>query len=274
MAQDVSTATLTLNNGARMPQVGLGVWQSSGKTKSAVLSALQAGYRHIDTAAVYGNEAQVGAAIAESGLPREQVFVTSKLWNNDQGYDQALVAFDASMKRLRLRYLDLYLIHWPVPKLRLESWRALERLLADGRVLSIGVSNFLLPHLRELQGVAKVLPAVNQIELSPFLQRRESVALCQELGITLAAYSPLTRGQRLAHPVVVELAQQLGRSPAQILLRWGIEHGFVVLPKSVTPSRIEENAKLFDFSLDVAALSRLDALEEGLVTGWDPATEA
>jgi diketogulonate reductase-like aldo/keto reductase len=274
MAKDVSSAVLTLNSGARIPQVGLGVWQSSGKTKSAVLSALQTGYRHVDTAAVYGNEAQVGAAIAESGLPREQIFVTSKLWNKDQGYDQALLAFDASMKRLKLEYLDLYLIHWPVPKLRLESWRAFERLLADERVRSIGVSNFLSSHLEELQRVAKVLPAVNQIELSPFLQRRETVASCRKLGITLAAYSPLTRGQRLTHPVVVELAQQLGRSPAQILLRWGIEHGFVILPKSVTPSRIEENAKLFDFSLDAAAMSRLDALEEGLVTGWDPATEA
>jgi diketogulonate reductase-like aldo/keto reductase len=274
MAKDVSSAVLTLNSGARIPQVGLGVWQSSGKTKSAVLAALQTGYRHVDTAAVYGNEAQVGAAIAESGLPREQIFVTSKLWNKDQGYDQALLAFDASMKRLKLEYLDLYLIHWPVPKLRLESWRAFERLLADERVRSIGVSNFLSSHLEELQRVAKVLPAVNQIELSPFLQRRETVASCRKLGITLAAYSPLTRGQRLTHPVVVELAQQLGRSPAQILLRWGIEHGFVILPKSVTPSRIEENAKLFDFSLDAAAMSRLDALEEGLVTGWDPATEA
>jgi diketogulonate reductase-like aldo/keto reductase len=273
MSEDISKA-LTLNNGARMPQVGLGVWQSSGKTKSAVLSALSAGYRHIDTAAVYGNEPQVGAAIAESGVPREQLFITTKLWNKDQGYDQALLAFEASMKRLKLDYLDLYLIHWPVPTLRLESWRALERLLADQRVRAIGVSNFLVPQLQELQGVAKVLPAVNQIELSPFLQRKETVTLCRELGITLAAYSPLTRGQRLAHPVVTELAEQLGRSPAQILLRWGIQQGFVVLPKSVTPARIEENAKLFGFALDPAAMSRLDALEEGLVTGWDPATES
>jgi methylglyoxal/glyoxal reductase len=273
MSEDISKA-LTLNSGAAMPQVGLGVWQASGKTKSAVLAALSAGYRHIDTAAVYGNEAQVGAAIAESDVPREQLFITTKLWNKDQGYDQARLAFDASMKRLKLEYLDLYLIHWPVPKLRLESWRALERLLADKRVRSIGVSNFLVPQLHELQGVAKVLPAVNQIELSPFLQRKDTVALCRQLGITLAAYSPLTRGQRLTHPLVVELAQQLRRSPAQILLRWGIQQNFVILPKSVTPSRIEENAKLFDFSLDAEAMRRLDALEEGLVTGWDPATES
>jgi diketogulonate reductase-like aldo/keto reductase len=273
MSEDVSTAVITLNSGARMPQVGLGVWQASGKTERAVLAALQAGYRHVDTAAVYGNEAQVGAAISASDVPREQVFVTSKLWNNDQGYDKALRAFDASMSRLKLAYLDLYLLHWPVAELRLESWRALERLLSEQRVRSIGVSNFLVPHLQELKQRATVLPAVNQIELSPFLQRRETVALCRQLGITLAAYSPLTRGQRLGHPVVSELGRSLGRSPAQILLRWGLQHGFVVLPKSVTPERIRENAALFDFALDAAAMSRLDALDEGLVTGWDPATQ-
>lgn len=274
MSEDVSSAVVTLSSGARMPQVGLGVWQSSGKTKSAVLAALRAGYRHIDTAAVYGNEAQVGAAISESGVAREQVFVTSKLWNNDQGYDKALHAFDASMKRLKLEYLDLYLLHWPVAQLRLDSWRALEQLHADQRVRSIGVSNFLVPHLTELKANARVLPAVNQIELTPFLQRRETVAWCRQQGVTLAAYSPLTRGQRLGHRVVVEIAGRLGRSPAQVLLRWGLQHGFVVLPKSVTPARIEENAALFDFVLDADAMSRLDALEEGLVTGWDPATQS
>jgi diketogulonate reductase-like aldo/keto reductase len=272
MAENVWTESLTLNCGVKIPQLGLGVWQSGGNTKKAVATALAAGYRHVDTAAVYGNEAPVGAAIAESGLPREQLFVTTKLWNNDQGYDKALRAFDASLKRLRLEYVDLYLIHWPVPELRLESWRALEQLFADKRVRAIGVSNFLVPHLQELQGKAKVLPAVNQIELTPFLQRAETVSLCQKLGITLEAYSPLTRGQRLAHPVVTELARETGRSPAQVLLRWGVQHGFVILPKSVTPARIEENAAL-DFELDAAAMQRLDALEEGLVTGWNPATQ-
>jgi diketogulonate reductase-like aldo/keto reductase len=274
MSENVTTASVKLNDGMKIPQVGLGVWQAGGSTKRAVLAALSVGYRHFDTAAIYGNEAQVGAAIAESGIAREQVFVTSKLWNQDHGYDKALRAFDVALKRLRLDYLDLFLIHWPVAELRLESWRALEQLASEKRVRSIGVSNFLVPHLKELTGVAKVLPAVNQIELTPFLQRRETVALCRQLGITLEAYSPLTRGQRLAHPVVVELATALGRSPAQVLLRWGIQHGFVVLPKSVTPARIEENAALFDFELDASSMERLDALEEGLVTGWDPATQA
>jgi len=274
MSKNVTTTLVQLNNGLSIPQVGLGVWQAGGGTKGAVLAALEAGYRHIDTAAVYGNEAQVGAAIAESGIPRERIFVTSKLWNNDHGYDKALQAYDASLKRLKLDYLDLYLIHWPVAGLRLDSWRALERLSADQRVRSIGVSNFLAPHLKELSQAAKVLPAVNQIELTPFLQRSETVASCRELGITLEAYSPLTRGQRLDHPVVVELATSLGRSPAQVLLRWGIQQGFVILPKSVHAPRIAENAALFDFELDAAAMQRLDALEEGLVTGWNPADQA
>jgi diketogulonate reductase-like aldo/keto reductase len=273
MTQSASNVTVVLNSGTVIPQVGLGVWQSGGATKKAVAAALQAGYRHFDTAAVYGNEGSVGTAIAESGVPRDQIFVTTKLWNNDHGYEKALRAFDASLKRLRLEYVDLYLLHWPVAELRLESWRALEQLFADKRARAIGVSNFLEPHLRELAGSAKVLPAVNQIELTPFLQRAETVALCKELGVALEAYSPLTRGQRLAHPVVLELAALTRRSPAQVLLRWGIERGFIVLPKSVNPERIAENAALFDFELDAASNARLDALEEGLVTGWDPATQ-
>jgi diketogulonate reductase-like aldo/keto reductase len=274
MSENVSTAQVPLKGGVSIPRVGLGVWQSGAATKRAVLAAIELGYRHVDTAAVYGNEAQVGAALAESGVAREQLFVTSKLWNQDHGYDKALHAFDTSLKRLKLEYLDLYLLHWPVAGLRLESWRALEQLLADKRVRAIGVSNFLVPHLRELEGAAKVLPAVNQIELTPFLQRRDTVSLCQKLGITLEAYSPLTRGQRLSHPVVVELAAQLQRSPAQVLLRWGIQHGFVILPKSVQPQRIAENAALFDFELDAPAMQRLGALEEHLVTGWNPETQA
>jgi diketogulonate reductase-like aldo/keto reductase len=270
----MTTTFVSLNSGARIPQVGLGVWQAGGATKRAVEAALRVGYRHIDTAAVYGNEAPVGAAIAESGVPRAEVFVTTKLWNQNQGYDAALTAFDASLKRLRLDYVDLYLIHWPVPGLRLESWRALEQLFAERRARSIGVSNFLVPHLQELTGVAKVLPAANQIELTPFLQRRDTVAMCQKLGIRLEAYSPLTRGQRFAHPEVVAIAQQVKRSAAQVLLRWGIQKGFIVLPKSVQAERIAENAAVFDFELDDQAMGRLDALEEGLVTGWDPANQA
>jgi diketogulonate reductase-like aldo/keto reductase len=215
----------------------------------------------------------VGQAIRDSGIPRAEVFVTTKLWNQDQGYDSALRAFESSLKRLGLEYVDLYLIHWPVAELRLESWRALEQLFGDQRARSIGVSNFLTPHLKELAAKAKVLPAVNQIELTPFLQRHETSALCRELGIALEAYSPLTRGERLNHPAVLEIGARVQRSPAQVLLRWNVQHGAIVLPKSVTPARIAENAALFDFELDASAMARLDGLEEGLVTGWNPADQ-
>jgi diketogulonate reductase-like aldo/keto reductase len=271
----LADTTLQLNSGARIPQVGLGVWQtpSGATTRQAVAAALDAGYRHVDTARIYGNEADVGAAVRQSGVAREAVFVTTKLWNADQGYDPALQAFDASLKRLGLDYVDLYLIHWPVAGKRLDSWRALERIHAEGRARSIGVSNFLVPHLEELLGKATRVPAVNQIELSPFLQRRETRALCARHGIVVEAYSPLTHGQRLDHPVVVDVARRVGRSVAQVLLRWGLQQGAVVLPKSTKPARIVENGALFDFTLDDGAMKELDALEEGFVAGWDPAEQ-
>ena len=267
--------TLQLVSGARIPQVGLGVWQtpSGTTTRQAVAAALEVGYRHIDTARIYGNEADVGAAVRASGIPREEIFVTTKLWNADQGYDQALRAFDASLARLGLDYVDLYLLHWPVAGKRLHSWRALESLHAAGRARSIGVSNFLVPHLEELLAAANEVPAVNQIEVSPFLQRRETRALCARHGIVVEAYSPLTHARRLDHPIVKEVARRVGRSAAQVLLRWGLQHGLIVLPKSTKPARIAENGALFDFALDDRAMKELDALEEGLATGWDPADQ-
>jgi diketogulonate reductase-like aldo/keto reductase len=277
MAQlDVRTATFPLNQGGNIPQLGLGVWQAprGNVTRAAVASALRLGYRHIDTARIYGNEADVGAAVRDSDVPRAEVFVTTKLWNDDQGFDAALRAFDASLSRLGLDYVDLYLLHWPVPGKRLDSWRALERIQADGRARAIGVSNFLVPHLRELLASCNVPPAVDQIELTPFLQRRETVALCKQQGIVVEAYSPLTRGVRLGHPTLQQVASRLERSPAQVLLRWGIQQGVVVLPKSTQPDRIAENAQVFDFELDAEALAELEGLEENLVTGWDPATQA
>ena len=265
-------ASLLLNTGASIPQIGLGVWQiaSGAKTVDAVLAALRHGYRLIDTARIYGNERDVGEAVRRSGVPREEIFVTTKLWNADQGYDAARRAFDASLSRLGLDYVDLYLIHWPVLGKRKDSWRALERIFRDKRARAIGVSNFLVPHLRELLADAEVVPAVDQIELSPFLQHRETVALCGEEGIVVEAYSPLTRGMRLNHPGVLSVAARVGKSPAQVLLRWGIQHGFVVLPKSSNETRIAENGDVFRFALDPAAMGELDALEEGLATGWDP----
>jgi len=273
---NVTSAQVTLNNGRAMPQVGLGVWQAprGQVTRSAVQSALAQGYRHIDTARIYGNESDVGLAVRESGIPREEIFVTTKLWNDDQGFDSALRAFEQSLQRLGLDYIDLYLLHWPVKGKRLNSWEALERVYREGRARSIGVSNFLTPHLTELLDDCEVVPAANQIELTPFLQRRDTRALCGRHQIVVQAYSPLTRGEKFGHPLLVEAAHKLARTPAQVLLRWGIQHGHVVLPKSITPSRIAENAALFDFTLDGATMSALDGLEENLTTGWDPAQQA
>lgn len=264
--------TVRMNNGLEIPRLGLGVYQAASgqETRTAVLGALKLGYRHIDTARIYQNEQDVGDALRESGIDRREVFVTTKLWNDDQGYDQALRACEASLKRLGFDYVDLYLLHWPVPAKRLDSWRALERLLKEGRVRSIGVSNFMPHHLEELFAHSEVTPAVNQIEVHPFLQRRETRALCTRHGIVVEAYSPLTRGYRLDHPVVGAIAKESGKTPAQVLLRWGLQHDMVVLPKSVHRARIAENAAVFDFKLTSDQMARLDALEEGLATGWDP----
>jgi diketogulonate reductase-like aldo/keto reductase len=266
---------LSLKTGATIPSLGLGVWQAprGETTRAAVTAAINVGYRHIDTARIYGNEDDVGAAVRASRVSRAELFVATKLWNADQGYDAARRAFDASLARLGLDYVDLYLIHWPVPGKRLESWRALESIFADGRARAIGVSNFLRPHLQELVAAAKVVPHVNQIELTPFLQRRDTTAYCREHGIVVEAYSPLTRGEKLSDPTVSSVAARVRRTPAQVLLRWGLQHGFVVLPKSVHEARIRENAALFDFELAPSDLATLDGLEAGLVTGWDPATE-
>jgi diketogulonate reductase-like aldo/keto reductase len=275
-ATDVSRATLSLNTGATIPQIGLGVWQTprGEGTRQAVTAALELGYRHVDTARIYGNEADVGAGVRASGVPRRDLFVTTKLWNDDQGYDSALRAFDASLARLGLDYVDLYLLHWPVAGKRLESWRALERLHADQRARAIGVSNFMPQHLEELLAHAKIVPAVDQIEVSPFLQQRETRALCSRHGIVVEAYSPLTHGLRLDHPAVAAAAARAGRSPAQVLLRWAIQHDLVPLPKSTSENRIRENAAVFDFVLDADAMAALDRCEEGLTTGWDPRRQA
>jgi diketogulonate reductase-like aldo/keto reductase len=264
--------SLKLNTGARIPLIGLGVWQSpkGHATRDAVSTALRLGYGHIDTARIYGNERDVGEGVRASKVPRGDVFVTTKLWNEDQGYDSALRAFDASLERLGLDYVDLYLIHWPVEGKRLDSWRALEKVFAEKRARAIGVSNFLVPHLEELLGKAKVVPAVNQIEVHPFLQQRETRVFSEKHGIVVEAYSPLTHGERIDDPVITEVAQRAKRTNAQVLLRWGIQHGMVVLPKSVNEARIAENAKVFDFELDSQSMKRLDALDEGAATGWDP----
>ena len=263
---------LAMNDGRGDPVVGLGVYAipPGRPTREAVQAALDAGYRHIDTARLYGNEEDVGAAVRASGVPREEVFITTKVWNADHGYEAALRAGEASLRRLGIGYIDLYLIHWPVPKLRGETWRALVRLREDGVCRSIGVSNYTIPHLEELLATSDVVPAVNQVEFSPFLYQQGLLEFCRSRGILVEAYSPLTKGQRLGDPVLGSVARAHGRTPAQVLLRWGLQRGLVVLPKSARPARIRENAALFDFELPPADLARLDALSEAYRTSWNP----
>lgn len=261
-----------LNNGVEIPWVGLGVFQSEpGKTtQQAVEWALELGYRHIDTAALYGNEESVGLGLKASGIPRDEVFVTTKVWNTDQGYDKALAAFDASMKKLQLDIVDLYLIHWPMNGTRLETWKALEKLYQDGRVRAIGVSNFLVHHLEELADNSGIVPAVNQVEFHPFLLQKDLLDYDHEHGIRHEAWSPLTRAKLWDDPAIDEIASKHGRSRAQVLLRWDLQHGVVTIPKSVHRERIEENAKLFDFELDDGDMKKLDGLDRGERIGPDP----
>ncbi|HSN38164.1 MAG TPA: aldo/keto reductase [Arthrobacter sp.] len=284
---------LSLNNGVLIDQLGFGLYKvPPGNAAGLVTMALEAGYRHFDTAAMYGNETGVGRGIgslsgfvspdgarggsgeASPSLSREDLFVTTKLWNDDQGYDATLRAFDTSMANLGLEYVDLYLIHWPCPGRGLypESYRAMETLYREGRARAIGVSNFQPDHLDRLLQGAEVVPAVNQIELHPWLQQEELRALHSGLGITTEAWSPLGRGQVLADPVVLDLAAALGRTPAQIILRWHVQLGNVAIPKASSYTRIRENLNVFGFSLDDAAMDALAGLERGFRSGSHPDT--
>ncbi|MDX3099027.1 aldo/keto reductase [Streptomyces sp. ME19-03-3] len=267
---------ITLNNGAAMPQLGFGVWQvPDDEATAAVATALEAGYRSIDTAALYQNESGTGRAIAASGIPREELFVTTKLWNTDQGHDNALRAFDTSLRKLDLDYVDLYLIHWPTPArgLYLETWRALEKIQADGRARAIGVSNFPVAQLQHLRDEGGVVPAVNQVELHPHLPQGELRAFHAGHGIATEAWSPLGQGRGLLdEPALAAVAGKHGRTPAQVVLRWHLQLGNVVIPKSVTPARIRENIDVFGFELDGEDLAAIDALDNGGRLGPDPSS--
>lgn len=265
---------MTLNNGVQIPQLGFGVFQVPPEEAERVVSvALEAGYRSIDTAAAYRNEEGVGRAIAASGLPRGEIFVTTKVWNSDHGYGEALRAFDRSARRLGLDTVDLYLIHWPVPIVDryAETWRALEKLAADGRVRAIGVSNFKPEHLRRLLAETGTVPAVNQVELHPHLPQTELRALHAEHGIATEAWSPLAQGQVLPDPTVTRLAERHGVTPAQVVLRWHLQLGNIVIPKSATPERIRENFDVFGFELSANDLAAIAELETGQRIGPDPA---
>lgn len=269
----ISVPTVTLNNGVTMPQLGFGVFQvPEADTRAAVDAALEAGYRSIDTAAAYGNERAVGAAIAASGIAREDLFVTTKLWNSDQGYDAALRAFDTSATKLGLETLDLYLIHWPTPArdLYIDTWRALEKLLADGRVRAIGVSNFQPAHLARLLDATDIVPAVNQVELHPALVQQAVREFDVAHGIATEAWSPLAKGTLLDEHALTTIAAHHDKTPAQVVLRWHIQLGNIVIPKSVTPARIKQNIDVFDFELTQPELDAIAALDRELRTGPDP----
>ncbi|WP_314612799.1 aldo/keto reductase [Streptomyces stackebrandtii] len=258
-----------------MPQLGFGVWQvPDDEAATAVSTALEAGYRSIDTAAIYQNERGTGQAVAASGIPREELFVTTKLWNSEQGYDATMRAFDASLEKLGLDHVDLYLVHWPLPEkdAYVDTYRAFEKIHADGRARAIGVSNFLPEHLERLIGETSVVPAVNQIELHPQLQQTASREAHARHGIATEAWSPLGQGKGLLEvPAIVAIARKHERTPAQVVLRWHLQLGNVVIPKSVTPSRIRENIDVFDFTLDPEDLAAIAALDENRRIGPDPA---
>jgi 2,5-diketo-D-gluconate reductase A len=270
-----SGPSVTLNDGNSIPAVGLGVWQTpADDTERAVSAALSAGYRHVDTAAAYGNEEGVGRAVAASGLQRDDVYVVTKLWNSEQGYDTTLRAFDASMTKLGLDRLDLYLIHWPMPEVNafVDTFKAFAHLREQGRVTSIGVSNFEPEHLRTLVDATGIVPAVNQIELHPLLPQHELREVHAELGIATEAWSPLGQGSLLSHPTLADLAATHGKTPAQVLIRWHIQLGNIVIPKSVNPERIASNFDVFDFELSEQDMSSIASLEDGTRLGPDPRT--
>jgi 2,5-diketo-D-gluconate reductase A len=266
---------LTLNNGVEIPQLGFGVFQiPPEETKEATLVALEVGYRHIDTAEMYGNEKQVGEAVRASGIDRGDIFVTSKLNNSFHAYDAALGAFDRTLEDLDIEYLDLFLVHWPLPGVGdfVETWQAMEKTYESGRTRAIGVSNFQPAHLRRLQAEATVTPAVNQVEIHPYLTNEEVRAFDAAAGIATEAWSPIAQGKVLDDPTIVRIAEKLGRTPAQVTLRWHLQRGDIVFPKSVTRSRVEENYALFDFELFDTDMADITSLNRDERTGPDPDT--
>ena len=261
-----------LHNGVPMPWLGLGVlyMDEGGTVETAVGWALEAGYRHIDTASIYGNEAGVGRAIQQSDVPREKIFITTKVWNSDQGYDATLRAFDASLERLGTDYVDLYLVHWPVADLYRETWRALETIYDTGRARAIGVSNFLVHHLEDLLETARIVPMVDQVEFHPYLQLPDLQAFCRSHHIQMEAWRPIMKGKVMQIPELIELGEKYGKNPVQITLRWMIQRGVVAIPKSQRKERIISNADIFDFEIEDEDMALIDSLDRGERMGQDP----
>lgn len=260
-----------LNNGVTMPLLGLGLYDVYGKeAEQTVHWGLETGYRLLDTATVYQNETEIGNALKDCNLPRQELFLTTKVWQTDMGFDNTLRAFDTSLNKLQTDYVDLYLVHWPVRQFRKETWLALEQLYAQRRVRAIGVANYLIPFLEELLAYASVIPAVNQVELSPYLYLKDLHQLCQQQNIQLQAYTPLVRGQRFNDPKLVALATKYGKTPAQVMLRWFLEHGISTIPKSSNLKRLQENFNIFDFQLSTNDLALMDSFNEDLRVVEDP----
>ena len=272
------TTKVDLNHGGPMPIFGLGTFRSpeGNPTRTAVTTALDSGYRMIDTAAIYGNEESVGQALRDHGVARDEVFVTTKLARDDHGFDSALAAIDESLGKLGLDHVDLYLIHWPgdqdAPGDRAGSWRALEQIRKEGRARAIGVSNYMVDHLREVLEQGDTVPAVNQFELHPFNfgSRRDVIEFCRDHDIVVEGYSPLTKTERLDNPALQDIADAHDKTVAQVMIRWALQHHIVTIPKSTTPERIRENADVFDFQLDQDQMRRIDQLDEDFITSWDP----
>lgn len=266
--------TITLNNGVKMPQLGFGVFKvpEGEEAYNAVKWALEAGYRGIDTAAVYKNEVSVGKAIKDSGIPREELFITTKVWNEDQGYEETLAAFEKSLERLKLDYVDLYLIHWPVKGKYKETWKALEKIYADKKSRAIGVSNFHIHHLEDLLETAKIVPAVDQIELHPTLSQEKLSTWLKAHDIAVESWGPLGQGSDLKNPVIVEIGEKYNKSSAQVILKWHLQHGFIAIPKSSHKERIAENLNVFDFSLSDEDMEALDKLNTNDRQGTNPDT--
>ncbi len=270
---NASSFRFRLNNGVEVPALGLGTYKLPGEQAYApVRMALDCGYRHIDTASFYENEKAVGRAVKESEVPREEVFITSKVWRTEQGFEETLDAFDRTLARLDTDYLDLYLVHWPVTGKRLDTYRALERLYKDGRVRAIGVSNFTVRHLQELYGACQVMPAVNQVEMSPFLYQKDLLEHCQARDILVTAYSPFGRGKVLGDPVLAEVGRRHRKTPAQVIVRWCLQKGMAVIPRSADLGHLRQNSQVFNFSLDKEDMAKLDLLHSGLRTTTDPET--
>lgn len=265
---------ITLNNGVKMPSIGFGTWNVNpdAAAETAVVAALNTGYRHIDTAKIYANETGVGAGIRASGVNRDELFVTTKLWNDDQVHDMAMEAIDESLGRLGLDYVDLYLVHWPRSGTRGDAWRAMQDILASGKAKAVGVSNYTIRHLDELLKSSELVPAVNQVEFHPYIyeQQRELLSYCAEHDIVVEAYSPLSRHSREVDERIQSIADKLGKTPSQVILRWCLQHGTVPLPRSTNPDHIRENYEIYDFKLDDDAMETLNSMSDGVRVTSDP----